>query len=299
MITIIITYYNFKYFRETLQSLVNQTNKDFKVFVGNDKSPDDPFEIINEFQDLLDLTYIKFDENVGGKDLTKQWIRCLDFITTEWFLILGDDDLLHKNAVDEFYKTKKGTSDFNVFRFSIQRIDNFGKPTTQVITYTDGEKSTDFFVKKASQKVLSSLGEYVFNTKKIKKVGIVSYPKAFYSDDMMVLQASDFGPIKNVTHGIAFIRVSENSFSGDLRNKTFLNKAAILFYTDLIKKYRDKFSINDVYEFYPYFIRSYFKNEKTISTYSMFNFFMNKQGILFLLTYVIKIIKRGCNALFK
>lgn len=42
MLAIVIPYYKINYFEETLKSLSNQTDKKFKVYIGNDASENDP-----------------------------------------------------------------------------------------------------------------------------------------------------------------------------------------------------------------------------------------------------------------
>ena len=42
MLAIIIPYFKLLFFEETLQSLAIQTDKRFKVYIGDDASPEDP-----------------------------------------------------------------------------------------------------------------------------------------------------------------------------------------------------------------------------------------------------------------
>lgn len=41
MLAIVIPYYKLTFFEETLQSLANQSDKRFKVYIGDDASPED------------------------------------------------------------------------------------------------------------------------------------------------------------------------------------------------------------------------------------------------------------------
>lgn len=42
MLAKIVPYYKLCFFEETLQSLSNKTDKGFKVYIGDDASPEDP-----------------------------------------------------------------------------------------------------------------------------------------------------------------------------------------------------------------------------------------------------------------
>lgn len=65
-LAIIIPAYKPDYLAETLESLTKQTNKDFKVYIGDDASPFYLENIIELFIDKLNIVYKKFDNNVGG-----------------------------------------------------------------------------------------------------------------------------------------------------------------------------------------------------------------------------------------
>ncbi|MCB4234494.1 glycosyltransferase [Kaistella anthropi] len=104
MLTVVIPYFKISYFEETLKSLANQTDQRFKVFIGDDASPECPAELLRKYQGAFSFSYRRYSENLGGKNLTKQWERCLENVQSEWFMILGDDDYLSENAVEEFYK---------------------------------------------------------------------------------------------------------------------------------------------------------------------------------------------------
>ena len=73
MLAIIIPYYKHTFFEETLQSLVSQTNKSFKVYIGDDASPENPGILLEKYQGKFDFVYYRFEENLGEKSLTQQW----------------------------------------------------------------------------------------------------------------------------------------------------------------------------------------------------------------------------------
>ena len=57
MLAIIIPYFKLTFFEATLQSLANQTDKRFKVYIGDDASPHDCALVLNQFIGQFDLTY--------------------------------------------------------------------------------------------------------------------------------------------------------------------------------------------------------------------------------------------------
>lgn len=66
MIDVIIPAYNCsKTIRKTLSSLVAQTDKNFNVIIVDDCSSESFSDIVDDFRELLNITYIKNDVNVG------------------------------------------------------------------------------------------------------------------------------------------------------------------------------------------------------------------------------------------
>ena len=105
MIAIVIPYYKFAFFEETLKSLANQTNKNFMVYIGDDASPEDPTSLLQNYKDKFEFIYYRFENNLGSKSLVKQWERCIAMTQgEEWIKILGDDDVIGNYVVESFYK---------------------------------------------------------------------------------------------------------------------------------------------------------------------------------------------------
>lgn len=274
-IAIIIPYYKLTFFRETLESLAAQTDQRFTVYIGNDASPENPEELLKEFEGKFKYVYKKFDRNLGGISLTKQWDRCMKMTQgEEWFMIFGDDDYLDSNCIQGFYYTvKNNVNDNSVLRYKFQVKDERVQKTSDIFDFENEEKSTDFIVRRARGTVRSSLSEYVFRSIDFKKHGIVAYPKAFYSDNMMVLLYSNFGGIQKISNGTVFIRISSESITGNKKNTQDLKSAGCIFYKDLLTKYPHKFD----------------QNQKRIFLIHLFDCFL-EQGNIFKAPGIFKII---------
>lgn len=62
-LAIIIPAYKACFFREVLDSIVRQSNRDFTVYIGDDASPDDLESIVSDYKDKLDIFYFRFEQN--------------------------------------------------------------------------------------------------------------------------------------------------------------------------------------------------------------------------------------------
>src|SRR5690606_12290872 len=99
-LAIVVPYYKIDFFEKTLVSIANQTDKRFKLYIGNDASPNDPQCLINQYLSEVNYEYYDYKDNVGGKSLVNQWERILENVEEEWFQILGDDDTISPNFVE-------------------------------------------------------------------------------------------------------------------------------------------------------------------------------------------------------
>ena len=125
MLAIIIPFYKLTFFEATLQSLAHQSDKRFKVYIGDDASPEDCTTLLQKFEGKFYFIYHRFETNLGGTSLTQQWERCIALSNNEeWLMVLGDDDVLDNNVVEEFYKLiEKNTFDISLIRFNHRVID--------------------------------------------------------------------------------------------------------------------------------------------------------------------------------
>src|ERR1700679_2366053 len=93
LLTIVIPYYKLRFLDAALASLAAQSRQGFKVFIGDDASPEDPRDVLRKYQDVLDIRYLRFSENLGRSSLVKQWDRCVRETDSEWVWLFSDDDL--------------------------------------------------------------------------------------------------------------------------------------------------------------------------------------------------------------
>ncbi|MDR6846417.1 glycosyltransferase [Flavobacterium granuli] len=245
MLAIIIPYYKITFFGETLESLANQTEKRFKVYIGDDAGPENPANLLEKYKNKFDFVYHRFDNNLGGVSLTQQWERCITLSgNEEWIMILGDDDVLGENVVEEFYKNlpEIERESINVIRYATQVIDEKARVNSEIYFHPIKEKSTDFLFKKMKNQTRSSLSEYLFRRENFKKYEFYDFPLGWHSDDMAFLLLSNFSIIYTINFATIKIRISNISISGKLDNIYLKNKATQLFYYTISDNYISYFT---------------------------------------------------------
>lgn len=234
-LAIVIPFYKNDFFLETLKSLKRQTDKRFRVYIGDDASPNDISKNIEDYNTDLDITYHRFSENLGGYSLTKHWDRCIDLIKNEsWVCILGDDDCISDNFVECFYAQlpKLNQNKSNILRFASLKIDQYGKHISNIQKNNELELASESFIQKFYGAKHSSLSEHVFSVKAYKKYGFRDYPLAWCSDDMAWLEFSEGKNIISDNRAHLQFRLSPKSISGTLDNKKY--EAKKMFFRDLV-----------------------------------------------------------------
>lgn len=101
MVDVIIPSFNCtKTLDRTLLSLVNQTKKEFKVYVIDDASQEDIESIVRMYDTQLDIHYSKNSTNVGC-GMSRQ--VGIDLSSSDYFIFLDSDDVLIPTAIETFY----------------------------------------------------------------------------------------------------------------------------------------------------------------------------------------------------
>ena len=243
MLTIIIPYYKISFFKETLQSLERQTCKNFKLFIGNDASPENPENLIKETLKTTDFIYKEYTDNVGSQNLVKQWERCIqDCGITEWFQILGDDDVISENFVKEFYNNIEviDSERSNVIKYSQRWIDESGKPFKEYSVQPKLLSALENWKEKYIKGQRSSLSEHIFRKSVYEKVKFRHFPLAWGTDDLAVFEISGTAPVYFISDAKVEVRISSQSISGS--GELYLEKQrhAISFETYFINKYHQQ-----------------------------------------------------------
>jgi hypothetical protein len=206
------------------------------VYIGDDNSPENPVELLNNFKDKFDFVYHKFDFNLGSISLTQQWERCISLSKDEqWLMILGDDDYLDSNVVASFYNNFIDfNSKSNLIRFASKLIYEDRNTISDSYKHPIWENTTDSFYRKFNKESRSSLSEHIFSKVSYLKYGFYNYPLAWNSDDRAWLDFSDGKPIFTINESNVYVRVSSLNITGKRDNLENKNASEIEFYKFII-----------------------------------------------------------------
>jgi glycosyltransferase involved in cell wall biosynthesis len=119
MITFVVPSIGRQTLKRSLESLINQKNKNWKCIVGFDGISE---ELVNKDLLLDDprINYLYFNEKIGQSaehgngGMVRN--RIMNHIDTEWIGFLDDDDCLYENYIDELHLCNPNDLDCIVFR---------------------------------------------------------------------------------------------------------------------------------------------------------------------------------------
>ena len=225
--------------------MANQSNQNFKVFIFDDASPDDPVRIIEPYRDVLEISYYRFNDNLGSISLAAHWNRCLERIPERgWVQILGDDDSLGRDCVKDFFHNLKAIEECNarVTRFSSVMVDASNRIISKVHDHPKTENSVEYIFKKITGKSRSSLSEHIFKSEIARNIKFQHFPLAWHSDDVALLEFSDFEDVFSINSSKVFIRFSDINISGKKDLAKQKNIASFQFYRYLVKYYPERLS---------------------------------------------------------
>ncbi len=214
-LAIVIPAFKNKFLSRTLESLLNQTSKDFTVYIGNDAGEAGIEETVNLFMNKLHINYHYFENNLGGTSLVKQWERCIALINDEdWIWLLPDDDYADSKCVELFYNFLQ-TSSKDLFRFNVKFVnaeDTIFKtnPTLEV-----AQKSFESLKEKLCFFRPSSAAEFIFNRNKFMQVGFKEIPMAWGTDDLLWFEIGEEKGIAGSNDGYVYLRQSDFNISNN------------------------------------------------------------------------------------
>jgi len=248
-LAVVIPAFKANYLETTLKHLHLQSNKRFKVYIGNDAGDLEIDQIVNLFSHRLDITYKYFTGNLGKISLVKHLERCLTMINNEdWIWILPDDDFADPGCVASFYQHLK-VNDFDLFRFNVRFTNAEGTIFKENPPLPIRQSSFESLLEKLSFYRPSTIAEFIFRKSKFDSVGFDDIPLAWGSDDLLWFLIGWDKGIVSSEKDYVYLRQSSmnisNNYTTLARQKIHAN---FLFLQALVKKTTFHTAIQDINE---------------------------------------------------
>jgi glycosyltransferase involved in cell wall biosynthesis len=124
--TIAIPLYNCeKYIAATIQSVLNQTEKDFELLIIDGASTDQSATIAKQFNDER----IRLIQKTKPANIVENWNSCLQNTRGEWIGLLGADDIIKPDFLETIRAILTNDKAINIIATEVDLIDSSGNIT--------------------------------------------------------------------------------------------------------------------------------------------------------------------------
>ena len=184
LISIITATYNSeKTISKTLESLINQSSKDFEFIIIDGDSRDDTLAIIEEYEPEFRNKGIKFSW-ISEKDsgIYDAWNKGLNLANGEWISFLGSDDIMMPEAINTYSQIalKESSRQIDLIHSKVEVIRD-----DKVIKIIDGKWSWKIF---KNQMNIAHVGA-LHNRSYFKKYGVFDESYKITGDYELLLRA--------------------------------------------------------------------------------------------------------------
>jgi glycosyltransferase involved in cell wall biosynthesis len=197
-LAIVIPAYKSAFLREVLDSIAGQTCQRFKLYVGDDASPEKIGSIVREYSGKLPIHYHRFEKNLGGASLVQHWKRCINMSSEPWVWLFSDDDVMDAECVEKFYQELQATEGpHDLYRFNTVSINEHGRVLSENTPHPQNETGADFLVSRLQGGRTSTAQELIFSREAWESAGgFPDFPLGWASDDAFIALLGSHKPIR-------------------------------------------------------------------------------------------------------
>lgn len=258
LVTIAIPAYKANFIKEAISSALNQTHSEIELVIVDDCSPEGIGEIVKGFKDSR-IRYYRNEENIGSKDPSKNWNKCLEYAKGEFFALLCDDDSYEPTFVEEMLKLQQDFPDVKVFRARARTIDENNNVTNWYPSAPTFETCFDYMYQRLSGFRRQTISEFLYDTSHIKSVGgFTNAPRAWTADSLSVYKFAQSNGIVSAPNFLVNFRCSKKSISStwsdalEKRDALMLCKKEIKIYLQKIPDSAQQKMLSDALYYFMY-----------------------------------------------
>lgn len=176
--------YKGRYLADCIASILNQTYPVFELVIVNDASPDAIDEIVGKFDDKR-IHYSKNAINEGAEFVATNYNRCLQKATGNFFILMGDDDTMEPDYLEQFVQLISKYPHLDIFHCRSKIIDGESKVITYTPSWPEYESLYDNIWHKVNNYRVQFIADYVYRTSALKQKGGFYYmPLGWFTDDI-------------------------------------------------------------------------------------------------------------------
>ncbi len=180
MISVALPVIKIRFFREALESILNQSFEDFELIIVNNGSLENVDEILKDYSD----NRIKYFKHEKMLPIIENWNKCLSYANGDYFVLFSDDDVYEKDFLEEMYRLALKYPKADIFHTRVKIIDENNKTVQYTTSCPEFESIADFVWHRVKNYRMQYAPDFMCRTEKLRKIGgFVDLPNAWGSDD--------------------------------------------------------------------------------------------------------------------
>ncbi|HSJ68103.1 MAG TPA: glycosyltransferase family 2 protein [Anditalea sp.] len=240
LVSVLMPAYNVeKFLNESIDSILNQTFKDFDFYIINDGSTDRTEEIILSYSDPR-IKYIRNEKNIG---YIKSLNKGLELINSKYIVRMDSDDVSQLDRLEKQVQYMEDNNQVAVCGSSIIKFKenpSTASRITQVIT--------DAKILAFSSIFYTSIyhPSVIIRNDLLKNNNITYQEKYYYAEDKAIwLDISEYGLLSNVDEPLLYYRIHDKQVSSQfsiiqVQNSLARTKLELVKYGANIDHFGDK-----------------------------------------------------------
>jgi glycosyltransferase involved in cell wall biosynthesis len=224
-----------RYLEECISSILSQTIVDFELIIINDCSPDNILSVISKFNDAR-ISYYENDVNIGAENVIDNWNKCLNIAKGEFFILMGDDDKLAPNYLQEFDTLINKYPSLDVFHCKIKIINENSEVIGLSNDCPEFESTNDYILNCLKGRSEQFISDFVYRKDTLSdNGGFFKLPLAWSSDYTSAYVACANKGIAYTSEPVFFYR--KNQFNITSTSSLELKRIAIIGMENWISNY--------------------------------------------------------------
>ena len=233
LITIGLPVYKGQYLALAIQSILNQTYKDFELIIINDDSPDNVEKVVKQYDDKR-IKFYSNESNLGKIDLVSCWNTILGKAKGEYFVLASDDDYYEPDFLEEMVKKTMQFPDIDIFHCRLRIVDINGETIDFSESCSEKENVFDFMWHRILKDRKQMVPEFMYRTSKLNQIGgFYPMPAGWGSDDITSYKMAEGNGIVFINEILCNWRISGINISTS-KEYYYQKMEAIIMYRDWI-----------------------------------------------------------------
>lgn len=205
------TYNGSKYIENQILSLLQQTHKNWKLYIHDDGSTDDTLKIIKKYAALDDRIFL-IEDDIRGLGAGRNFLHTLSYSTSLYAIFCDQDDIWLENKIEELLKliVEKDCIDKPILVYCDgYSLDEYGVIHLESISTNHAQNLEDFIMFNAGYQGCS-----IMMNKNLIDIAKSYEGYIYHHDDLVSLIAHTFGEVYFYPKQLMLYRQHSNAVTG-------------------------------------------------------------------------------------